>query len=193
MSKIEWCDKTWNPMVGCTPAGPGCDNCYAAKMWHRQKHLPGYGSSFAEVCFFPERLDKPMKTKQPTRWFVNSMSDFFHEDITDDQRDQVMDVIRQCPQHIFQILTKRAPNMVRYFSGPPVPENVWLGVTVENRGARGRINHLRKVECSTRFVSFEPLLEDPGDVNLDGIHWIIVGGESGNSREKVRRMEPAWV
>lgn len=150
----------------------------------------GYKNGFG-LTLHPDRLDRPILRKKPTIYFVNSMSDLFHEKVPFDFIDQVIKTIRNTPQHIYQILTKRAERMAGYFARRIVPPNVWLGVSVENRvcGIR-RIPHLRSVEAPVRFLSIEPLLEDLGKLDLSGINWVIVGGESGS---KARPMKSEWV
>lgn len=191
-SRIEWTEQTWNPAVGCTKISQGCKFCYAETMAKRLKamHAPGYENGFA-LRILPERLEDPVRRKKPTVYFVNSMSDLFHEKIPDDYLDKVFDVIHRTPQHTYQILTKRAARMARYFKTRPVPDNAWLGVSVENK-KQGvpRIDHLRHIPARIRFLSVEPLLEDVGRLNLSNIHWVIVGGESG---PKARLMKPEWA
>jgi protein gp37 len=152
--------------------------------------VKGYENGFA-LTLLPNRLEEPLKRTKPTIYFVNSMSDLFHEEIPDDYIRQVFDVIRKAPQHTFQVLTKRAERMAAFFKDYASPKNAWLGVTVEDR-AYGvpRLDWLRRVPAHIRFVSVEPLLEDLGTLNLDGIHWVIVGGESG---PKARPMQQEWV
>jgi protein gp37 len=151
---------------------------------------PGYENEF-QLAIHPSRLDQPCERKKPTVFFVNSMSDLFHEDIPDAFLDRVFDVIEQTPQHRYQILTKRAERLPEYFGRRACPRNVWLGVSVEDRRyGLPRIEHLCKVDASIRFLSIEPLLEDLGDFDLRGIHWVIVGGESGH---KARPMRESWV
>lgn len=151
---------------------------------------PGYENGF-KLALLPKRLVQPLKRKKPTVYFVNSMSDLFHEDIPDRFLDQVFSVIRQTPQHTYQILTKRAERLPEYFRKRSCPKNVWLGVSVEDRQyGVPRIDFLRQVDAPVRFLSVEPLLEDLGEVDLSGIHWVIVGGESG---PKARPMKPEWV
>ena len=191
-SRIEWTEQTWNPTTGCTKISPGCKHCYAETMAHRLHAMgaPGYEDGF-QLTLHPERLSQPLNRKKPTVYFVNSMSDLFHEDIPDSFLDQVMDVIRGTPQHTYQILTKRAERLPGYFANRDCPPNVWLGVSVEDRHyGLPRIDQLRQVDASIRFLSVEPLLEDLGPMNLDGIHWVIVGGESG---PKARPMQAEWV
>lgn len=192
VSRIEWTEQTWNPTVGCTKISAGCKNCYAETMAKRLKAMgtPGYENGFA-LQILPQRLQDPLKRKKPTIYFVNSMSDLFHERIPDSYIEQVFDVIAQTPHHTYQILTKRAARMARYFKGRSVPKNAWLGVSVENRKhGVPRIDHLRKVPAQIRFLSVEPLLEDVGILDLTDIHWVIVGGESG---PKARPMKQEWA
>lgn len=191
-SKIEWTERTWNPVSGCTKVSPGCKNCYAETMARRLKAMgaPGYENGF-RLTLQPQRLKQPLARRTPTVWFVNSMSDLFHDDVDDAYIDRVLDVVQQSPQHTYQILTKRAERLSAYFSTRSVPANVWLGVSVENRKhGKPRIDSLRKVPARIRFLSIEPLLEDLGPLNLAYIHWVIVGGESG---PKARPMKPEWV
>lgn len=191
-TKIEWTEQTWNPATGCTKISPGCAHCYAEVMARRLQAMgvKGYENGFA-LTLLPERLDEPLKRKRPTVYFVNSMSDLFHEEIPDTYIDKVFRVIEQAPQHTFQILTKRAERMADFMRTRRPPDNAWLGVTVENR-AHGlpRIDLLRTVKARIRFLSMEPLLEDLGEVDLSSIHWVIVGGESGSS---ARPMQPQWA
>ncbi len=192
-SKIEWTEQTWNPVVGCTKISAGCKNCYAETMAKRLQAMgtPGYENGFA-LTLLPQRLADPMKRTKPTVYFLNSMSDLFHEHVPDDYIDQVMAVVAKTPQHTYQILTKRAQRMARYFGkGRAVPPNAWMGVSVENKKhGVPRIKHLRQVPARIRFLSVEPLLEDVGQLDLTDIHWVIVGGESG---PKARPMKPEWA
>lgn len=191
-SKIEWTEQTWNPTVGCTKISAGCKHCYAETMAHRLQAMgtPGYESGF-QLTILPQRLNDPMLRNKPTTYFVNSMSDLFHDRITDEYIEKVFDVIHKTPRHTYQILTKRAARMARFFKNREVPKNAWLGVSVENKKhGVPRINHLRKVPAHIRFLSVEPLLEDVGELDLTGIHWVIVGGESG---PKARPMRPEWA
>lgn len=189
---IEWTERTWNPAVGCSKVSPGCAHCYAEVMARRLKAMGvnGYENGF-EVTLLPNRLEEPLLRKTPTIYFVNSMGDLFHEDIPDEYIRQVFDVIRRAPQHTFQVLTKRASRLTDYFKTDQPPANAWLGVTVENRShGVPRIQSLRQVQATVRFLSVEPLLEDLGEIDLTGIHWVIVGGESG---PKARPMKQDWV
>ena len=190
-TSIEWTEMTWNPAVGCSKVSPGCAHCYAEVMAKRLRAMgvKGYENSFA-LTLLPYRLDEPLKRSKPTIYFVNSMSDLFHERIPDDYIQQVFDVIHQSPQHTFQVLTKRADRMAGFFRDQKPPRNAWLGVTVENRkDGLPRLDFLRRVPAHIRFASAEPLLEDLGALNLHGIHWVIVGGESG---PKARPMRQEW-
>jgi protein gp37 len=191
MSKIEWTEATWNPTKGCNKVSAGCRNCYAEVMAMRLKAMgsPGYENGF-EFSMLPDRLSIPVKTKKPTKFFVNSMSDLFHEKISLDFLDEVFDVISNTPHHTYQILTKREQQLKDYFSDRQVPQNVWLGVTVENSKHKNRIEILRNIKAKIRFLSIEPLLEDIGILDLEGIDWVIVGGESGH---KARPMQKEWA
>jgi len=192
MSKIEWTEKTWNPVTGCIKVSPGCKNCYAETMSRRLKAMgaPGYENGF-KLSLLPERLNQPALRKKPTMYFVNSMSDLFQDGVPDDFIDQVMDVIRNTPQHTYQILTKRSTNMLSYFASREVPDNAWLGVSVEDKKyGKPRIKDLAAIKAKTRFISAEPLLEDLGVMPLAGISWVIVGGESGTG---ARPMQEAWA
>ncbi|MGC4080050.1 MAG: phage Gp37/Gp68 family protein [Rubrivivax sp.] len=192
ISRIEWTEQTWNPAIGCTKISAGCKNCYAETMAKRLKAMgtPGYENGFA-LQILPDRLEDPLKRKKPTVFFVNSMSDLFHERIPDAYIEQVFDVIARTPLHTYQILTKRGARMARFFKTRSVPENAWLGVSVENRKhGVPRIDHLRRVPANIRFLSVEPLLEDIGEIDLTDIHWVIVGGESG---PKARPMKEEWA
>lgn len=191
-SRIEWTEETWNPVTGCTKVSPGCKHCYAETMARRLEAMGarGYENGF-ELTLLPERLSQPLKRKKPTIYFVNSMSDLFHEDVPDDFIRNVFDVMRETPQHTYQVLTKRAERLVDFFSEYEAPINAWVGVSAENkRYGLPRIELLRYVSATVRFVSAEPLLEDLGDLDLTNIDWVIVGGESG---PKARPMKQQWV
>lgn len=192
-SKIEWTEQTWNPVTGCTKVSPGCKNCYAEVMAKRLQAMgvAGYEHGFAKVSLMEERLHQPRNRKKPTVYFVNSMSDLFHEDVPDTFIGQVFNTIEDCPQHAFQVLTKRAERMRQYFETRNVPDNAWLGVSVEdNNYGKPRIGELQKIHARTRFLSVEPLLEELGQLPLIGINWVIVGGESGVN---ARPMKESWV
>lgn len=191
-SNIEWTEHTWNPVTGCTKVSPGCKHCYAEVMAVRLKAMraPGYERGF-KLSLHPERLIQPLQRKTPTKYFVNSMSDLFHEDVPNRFIDKVLEVCESTPQHTYQILTKRADRLPSFFAKRVCPRNVWLGVSVEDKQyGLPRIDELRKVDAVVRFLSVEPLLEDLGKIDLSGIHWVIVGGESG---AKARLMRPEWV
>ena len=162
--KIEWTEKTWNPSAGCTKVSSGCKNCYAETMAKRLQGsgVVGYENGF-KFNTVPSRLNDPLKRKKPTVYFVNSMSDIFHEDMPEDYLDRIFDVIKNTPQHTYQILTKRADRMLQYLSVRAIPKNIWLGVSVENRKeGLPRIDKLRNLKASVLFLSVEPLLEDLG-------------------------------
>lgn len=190
-SRIEWTEATWNPSVGCKKVSSGCANCYAELMANRLQAMgtPGYENGF-EFRILPERVDYPRTLKRPTKFFVNSMSDLFHKDMPYEFLDKVFTTIRETPRHTYQILTKREANLVRYFKTRSVPDNVWLGVSVENRKVLHRIDALRGIEARIRFLSIEPLLEHLGPVDFTEIHWVIVGGESGPG---ARPMKKEWA
>lgn len=190
--KIEWTEQTWNPSSGCTKISAGCKNCYAETMAIRLQamEVEGYENGF-KFNPVPSRLNDPFKRKKPTVYFVNSMSDIFHEDMPMDYLNKIFNIIKVTPHHTYQILTKRADRMFQYLSGKEILKNIWLGVTVENRKeGLPRIDKLRQLKASVLFLSIEPLLEDLGKINLENIDWVIVGGESGN---KARPMEKKWV
>jgi protein gp37 len=190
-TKIEWTEATWNPSIGCSKVTAGCKNCYAEVMARRLQAMgaAGYEDGF-EFKILPERLNQPMKIKKPTKFFVNSMSDLFHEKMPFDFLDTVFDVISKTPQHHYQILTKRENLLQEYFLTRKVPANVWLGVTVEHEKTKYRIDTLRKIDAKIRFLSIEPLIGDVGMLDLTNIHWVIVGGESGVC---ARAMNPQWA
>ena len=191
-SRIEWTEQTWNPTIGCTKISPGCKNCYAESMAKRLQAMGsrGYEDGF-NLKIMPERLAAPLERKKPTVYFVNSMSDLFHEKIPFTYIDEVFEVMRKAHHHTFQLLTKRPKRMAKYAATRVVPPNVWLGVSVEDRKyGVPRIDVLRKIDSTTRFLSVEPMLEDVGDIDLTGIHWVIVGGESGR---RARPMQEEWV
>ena len=195
-SQIEWTDATWNPLRGCTKITPGCANCYAETFAERFRGVPNhpYEQGF-DLRLVPEKLAAPLEWKRPRRIFVNSMSDLFHEDAPLDYITRVCETMRDAPWHTYQVLTKRAGKLHELLNGPlrefaSLPQ-IWWGVSVENRKhGLPRIDLLRDTPATTRFLSVEPLLEDLGQVNLDGIHWVIAGGESGH---RARPLQPEWV
>lgn len=194
-SAIEWTDATWNPVTGCTKITAGCDNCYAARFAERFRGVSGHPfESGFDLTLRPERLQQPLAWRRSRMIFVNSMSDLFHKEVPRRFIDTVFDTMEQADWHIFQVLTKRSSLMRdylfgRYGNGAP-PEHIWLGVSVEEARAKARINHLRVAPAAVRFLSIEPLIGPVGEVDLSGIHWVIVGGESG---PRARPMEPEWV
>lgn len=190
-TKIEWTDKTWNPITGCSKLSAGCAHCYAEVMARRIQAmgLDKYANGF-KLTLHPEDLNTPRSWKKGHNIFVCSMSDLFHTDVPFEFIDEVMTTIRETPQHRYQLLTKRAERVAEYFATREVPKNVWLGVTVECQSTRYRIDYLRKIPAMVRFLSCEPLLEDLEELNLSGIDWVIVGGESGH---KARPMKEEWV
>lgn len=191
MTKIEWTEKTWNPITGCTKFSSGCLHCYAETLSTRLRAMgvKKYANGFTPTLH-ESSLDEPLKWKKPQTIFVCSMADLFHESVPFSFVDKVMHTIAATPQHRYQILTKRADQMARYFAERPIPANVWLGVTVEDIEAKPRIDTLRKIPASVRFLSCEPLLEDIGTLDLTNINWVIVGGESGTQARPIR---PEWV
>lgn len=190
-TKIEWTDKTWNPITGCTKYSQGCANCYAETMSRRLKAmgLDKYANGF-ELALHNDCLDEPMQWKKPHNIFVCSMSDLFHKDVPFEFIDKIINTIKQTPQHRYQLLTKRAERMAEYFQNREIPKNAWLGVTVEAQSSKKRIDILRTLHAPIHFLSCEPLIEDLGILNLDNIDWVIVGGESGL---KARPMKEEWV
>ena len=192
MSKIEWTEKTWNPVTGCTKYSQACTNCYAEVMAKRLSGMPAsrekYKNGF-KLTLHPESLEEPLKWKKPQMVFVVSMGDLFHEDVPFEFIDRVFDIIRKTPQHTYQVLTKRAKRMTEYFDTRFTPKNVWLGVTCEHAQHYQRISYLRQIPATVRFLSCEPLMSDMHDIYLGGIDWVITGGESGVN---ARRTPVEW-
>ena len=190
-SKIEWTENTWNPVTGCTKISDGCKNCYAYTMANRlklmgnHKYKNGFDISMHEYC-----LNDPLKWKKPSLVFVNSMSDLFHEDIPTEFIQKVFDIMNKASWHTFQVLTKRAERLHQLSKVLNWTPNIWQGVTVESDKYKYRIDYLREINSKIRFISFEPLIDEVRDLNLSGIDWAIVGGESG---PRARKMEPEWV
>jgi len=204
---IEWTDATWNPATGCTKVSAGCDNCYAYALAHKRlastylRQLPVISTPendadpFA-VRTWPERLKEPARWKEPRTVFVNSMSDLFHVDLPDEFVRRVFQVMLDVDHHVYQVLTKRPARALRFFNlnqdlfpAGEIPPHIWMGTSVENQDVAYRVDHIRQVPAATRFLSCEPLL-GPLALDLDGIHWVIVGGESGNG---YRKMEAEWA
>ena len=190
-SAIEWTDATWNPITGCTKVSPGCKFCYAERLAARLQAMgnPRYRNGFA-VTLHPDQLTLPLRWSQPRRIFVNSMSDLYHEDVPDQFIQDVFDTMVRAQWHTFQVLTKRAERLAKLAPRLPWPPNVWQGVSIENDSYTWRIDHLRKVPAAVRFLSIEPLLGPVPNLPLEGIHWVIVGGESG---PQYRPIDAAWV
>lgn len=194
-SAIEWTDATWNPVTGCTQITRGCDNCYALRFSERFRGVPGHPfENGFDLTLRPARLQQPLDWRRPRMIFVNSMSDLFHKGVPRSFVDQVFDTMEAADWHVFQLLTKRSSRMrdylrARYADRLP-PMHIWHGVSVEEAQARSRIDHLRVAPAGVRFLSIEPLIGPVGRLNLSGIHWVIVGGESGPS---ARPMEAEWV
>lgn len=199
-SSIEWTEATWNPTTGCDRISAGCDNCYALTLAKRLKAMgnakyqtdgdprtsgPGFG-----VQVHPEALGVPLRWKQPRVVFVDSMSDLFHARVPTAFIHQVFDVMAKTPRHTYQLLTKRPKRLARMATSLPWPENVWVGVTVENEATRWRIDELRKLPAAIRFISAEPLLAPLPSLDLVGIDWLIAGGESGRG---FRSVSPEWL
>ena len=191
ISTIEWTDSTWNPVTGCTKISPGCAHCYAETFAERWRGIPGhpYEQGF-NLKIWSQRLEQPLLWKKPRTIFVNSMSDLFHEDVPLSYIQEVFKVMEKANWHRFQVLTKRAERMVELAPKLSWPENVWMGVSVENRDYLWRVDHLRKVPANVRFLSIEPLLGPIGRFSLKKIDWVIVGGESGPG---ARPMKEEWV
>src|ERR1700722_11285679 len=195
-SAIEWTDATWNPVRGCTKISPGCKRCYAERFAERFRGVPGHPFEQGfDIRLLPEKLDQPLRGRGPRRIFVNSMSDLFHDRVPTEYISRVGRVMQKAEWHTFQVLTKRHERLQSLLNGElrwmGSLSNVWWGVSVEDRehGLR-RIDSLRSTNAHVRFLSIEPLLEDLGNINLSGIDWVIVGGESG---PRARPMKEAWV
>lgn len=195
-SLIEWTDATWNPVRGCTKISPGCKHCYAEVFAERFRDVPNhpYSQGF-DLRLVPEKLGEPLRWRAPRRIFVNSMSDLFHPDVPSSYITRVAEVMMRAPWHTYQVLTKRADRMADLLNTSLAfaasARHIWWGVSVENqKHGIPRISHLQRANVSVRFLSVEPLLEDLGGLNLKGIHWVIVGGESGHG---ARQMSKDWV
>jgi protein gp37 len=190
-SSIEWTGSTWNPVTGCTKVSPGCLHCYAERMAKRLQAMgqPNYANGF-KVTAHQHMLNIPLKWKKRQTIFVNSMGDLFHEDIPLSFILAVFDVIRQAPIHTFQLLTKRSARLAALNSKLDWPQNLWMGVSIENSDYTYRINHLRQTGAHVKFLSLEPLLGPLSGLNLQGIDWVIVGGESG---PHARPIQQDWV
>lgn len=194
-TEIEWTDATWNPVTGCSKITDGCAGCYAERLAERFRGVIGhpYENGF-DLTLRPERVNQPISWREPRRVFVNSMSDLFHKDVPTDFIDKVFATMEKADWHTYQVLTKRSSLMTRYlrdrYGDGLAPAHIWLGVSVENRENVVRLKHLQAARASVKFVSFEPLIGPVGTVDLAGINWAIVGGESG---PKARPMEEEWA
>jgi protein gp37 len=186
-SAIEWTQATWNPVTGCSKVSPGCAHCYAETFAERWRGVPDhpYEQGF-DLKMWPERLEVPLRWRQPRQIFVNSMSDLFHEDIPPEFIAKVFDVMVRANHHIFQVLTKRHERLAKLAPDLPWPKNVWMGVTIENRRFVHRADYLREVPATVRFISAEPLLGPLEGLDLTDIHWLISGGESGSKHRPVK-------
>lgn len=194
-SAIEWTDTTWNPVTGCTKISAGCDNCYASRFSERFRGVPGHPfESGFDLTIRPARLLQPLEWKRPRMIFVNSMSDLFHKEIPRAHISAVFDTMEKANWHIYQVLTKRSSLLQKFindrYKAGKSREHMWFGVSVENEQATSRISHLQKSNASVRFLSIEPLIAPVGKLNLNGIHWVIVGGESGPG---ARPMDKRWA
>jgi protein gp37 len=190
-SSIEWTEATWNPLTGCTKISPGCKHCYAERMARRLKAMgqPNYANGF-ELALHERALDIPRRWTKPQMVFVNSMSDLFHRDVPFEFIARVFETMRVVDRHLYQVLTKRSDRLAECAKWLPWPRNVWMGVSVENSDYRYRIDDLRGTPAAVKFLSVEPLLGPLPDLDLRGIDWIILGGESGPG---ARPVDPSWV
>lgn len=190
-STIEWTESTWNPVTGCTKISPGCKHCYAERMAKRLQAMgqKNYVTGF-ELAIHRDALETPMRWRKPRTVFVNSMSDIFHEEVPPWFIDQTFDVMRQAYWHRFQILTKRSKRLLELSPTLPWSPNIWMGVSIESKRFEFRADHLRRTEAAIKFLSLEPLLGPMPGLNLEGIDWVIVGGESGPGS---RPLDPTWV
>lgn len=190
-SAIEWTESTWNPITGCTKVSPGCKHCYAERMAKRLKAMgqPNYANGF-ELTLHEHMVELPLQWKKPQTIFVNSMSDLFHKDVPIEFVQKVFDVMRRADWHRFQVLTKRSERLAELNAQLEWAPNIWMGVSVETETYTFRIDHLRETGAHVKFLSLEPLLGPLPNMNLRGMDWVIVGGESGPG---ARAMDPAWV
>jgi protein gp37 len=194
-STIEWTNATWNPVTGCTKISAGCDNCYAERFSERFRGVRGHPfENGFDLTLRSERLEQPLTWKKSKMIFVNSMSDLFHNNIPMEFIFNVFETMEKANWHIFQVLTKRSSLMRTFinerYKNEPVPKHIWLGTSIEDHTKRSRIRHIQDTNASVRFLSIEPLIGPPGDLNLTGIRWVIVGGESG---PQARPMQLSWV
>lgn len=185
---INWTEITWNPASGCTKISEECKHCYAETIAEKYRGHAAFPVGF-DVMMRPWKLDEPRRLKRPSLVFTNSMTDMFHDEITDEYRDRVCDAMERYGQHRYQVLTKRPENAARYAARRPLPRSMWLGVTLGHEKRRGRLDVLRGINAAVRFVSAEPLLTPLDDLDLSGIHWLITGGESGQHMSDPRIAE----
>lgn len=194
-TQIEWTDATWNPVSGCTKISRGCDFCYAERLAERFRGTAGHPfENGFDLTLRPHKLREPLSWRTPRRVFVNSMSDLFHKEVPRSFVDTVFETMERADWHVFQILTKRSSLLRNYinqrYADRSAPAHIWVGVSIESRDCLVRLAHLKQANAAIRFVSFEPLLEDLGSMSLNGIHWAIVGGESG---PRARPLDADWV
>jgi protein gp37 len=190
-SKIEWTDATWNPVRGCTKISPGCKHCYAERFAERFRGVKGHPFEQGfDLRLIPAKVAEPLSWRKPQRIFVNSMSDLFHDNVPTEYIQSVFAVMNQADWHQYQVLTKRAERLEELSHKLPWAPHIWMGVSVENKDYLWRIDHLRRTKAHIKFLSIEPLLGPLGKINLRGIDWVIVGGESGPG---ARGMNAEWV
>ncbi|MEX2450868.1 MAG: phage Gp37/Gp68 family protein [Rhodospirillales bacterium] len=192
---IEWTDATWNPVTGCTKISAGCDNCYAERFAERFRGVKDHPFEHGfDLTLRPKRIEQPLLWRKPRMIFVNSMSDLFHKKVPKNFVDKVFDTMDQAHWHTFQVLTKRSSRLRNYvnarYGDGKAPAHIWLGTSVEDGTKLSRVRHIRETQATVRFLSIEPLLGPIGKLNLEGIHWVIVGGESG---PRARPMDISWV
>ncbi len=190
-TNIEWTDLTWNPITGCSKVSEGCKNCYAEKMANRlyKMNNPRYKNVF-KVTLHDDLLNVPIKKKKPNNIFVCSMSDLFHEEVPFDYIKKVFDIMKLANWHVFQVLTKRPNRLLEFSKNYKIPDNVWIGTSIENITVKERIDYLKNVQAKTKFLSCEPLLDDISSLDFNGIDWIVVGGESGPNSRPIKK---EWV
>lgn len=194
-TEIEWTNATWNPVTGCTKISAGCDNCYAERFSERFRGVKDHPfENGFDLTLKYKRIEQPLSWKKPKMIFVNSMSDLFHKEVPEEYISRVFDTMEKANWHIFQVLTKRSSLMKKFvnkrYKKRHVPEHIWLGVSVEDQTKRSRIKHLQETNALVRFLSIEPLIGPPGEMDLNNIQWVIVGGESG---PRARPMQISWA
>jgi protein gp37 len=193
-TKISWTEKVWNPLTGCTKISSGCRHCYAEIIANdlQAQGNKRYANGF-NLTLQRDKVDEPRHWRKPRLVFVNSMSDIFHKDVPFDYIASIFGTMNACPQHTFQVLTKRSDILLQYAPRLKWSDNIWMGVTVEDQSQIHRIDDLRQVPAKVRFLSLEPLLGPIPNLNLNGIHWVIVGGESGSGTNRFRPMDVDWA